>query len=549
MTTRTTGAPDVGHTPEGSEGPAADVVVTDLSIAAAGGRAVLHRVSCDLPAGGTLAVVGTSGAGKTTFALALVGHLGPGLTRTSGGVTIGGVDVFTRRASRARELRRHRIRYLPQDPAASLTPTMRVSALLSEMIRLVGGRRADARARAAAALRAVGLPDDPTFLARYPHQLSGGQRQRLLLALALTGEPDVLVLDEPTANVDPDQAAALLALIEQRRAGRSFSLVLVSHDLAAVAALPGAPELVVLDGGRLVERGAPRDVLDRPRTGPARALSTASRRLSHPPEQATAQPPAQASPRAAGPEPGPAAVPSLSPGPDAVTLRVAGLRVSTGTARRRAEVLRGVDLTVRRGECVGVVGVSGSGKTTLARAVIGLHPWDGGTVKLGGVPLAPAATDRPPPQRRRIGYVFQDPYTSLNPRRPVGEAVTRAYALAAGDARQGGLGEEVAALLADLGLDPELAARRPERLSGGQRQRFALARALATAPDLLICDEVTSALDPVSASAICGLVRGLVTERGLAAVFISHDRGAVGAVADQVRELRDGLLAAPPPGP
>ncbi|MEX5708669.1 ATP-binding cassette domain-containing protein [Parafrankia sp. FMc6] len=458
---------------------------------------------------------------------------------------------------RARELRRRRVRYLPQDPAASLTPTMRVSALLTEMIRLVGGRGADVRARAAAALRAVGLPDDRAFLARYPHQLSGGQRQRLLLALALTGEPDVLVLDEPTANVDPDQAAALLALIEQRRAVRSFSLVLVSHDLAAVAELPGVPELVVLDAGRIVERGAPRDVLDRPRTGPTRALSAASRRLSHAPAPAPAQqPPAQASPRAAGaepaPGPGPAAAPSLSPGPGAVALRVAGLRVSTGAARRRAEVLRGVDLTVRRGECVGVVGVSGTGKTTLARAVIGLHPWDDGTVELDGVPLAPSVTDRPPPQRRRIGYVFQDPYTSLNPRRPVGEAVTRAYALAAGDAREAGepeeSGGEVAALLAELGLAPELAARRPGRLSGGQRQRFALARALATAPDLLICDEVTSALDPVSAGAICGLVRGLVTERGLAAVFISHDRGAVSAVADHVRELRGGLLAAPPPG-
>ncbi|MEU6699255.1 ATP-binding cassette domain-containing protein [Pseudonocardia sp. NPDC046786] len=461
--------------PRAGDGPDA-LVARGLSVHDAGGRPLLSGIDLVLGEGRGLAVVGPSGSGKSTLVRAVTGALAPGL-RAGGTVRFGGGPG------------RRAIGWVPQDPALGLSPSVRIGTQVRDVHRAHGA--GTGRDAVSATLRGVGLPGDPAFRRRYPHQLSGGQQQRLLLALALVGDPNLLVLDEPTTGLDPGTAAAVLDLVRARRA-RGVALLVVTHDLAAVRDLVD-DVLTVVDG-----------------------IPAGSQAIT----------PVQAAPAQAAPGTRPSAGIAREP-----LLRVRGL-----TAGYRAHpVLDRVDLDVGAGECVGLVGNSGAGKSTLARCLVGLHRPDDGTVTLDGVPLAGRAGARTRAQRGAVQYVFQNPARSLNPRRTVAAELAAPIRIFRTPAPP-------AVLLDRVGLAADLLDRRTDRLSGGQQQRVALARALAAGPRLLVCDEIVSSLDPANRRAILDLLGELRRSEGLAVLFVSHDHEAVDALADRVLVVDGGTL-------
>lgn len=491
------------------------IEVCGLEVHDGAGRPVLAALDLTVADGACLGVVGESGAGKTTLALALLGHVRPGLRHGGGHVRVGGVDVFAAAASERRRLRRHEIAYLGQEPAGALTPTMRVGALVAERL-----GRGDEDA-VAAVLTAVRLPGDRRFQRRFADQLSGGQQQRLALARALAGRPRLLVLDEPTTGLDVVTQDLVLGEIERQRAERDLTVVVVSHDLAVVARL--ADDVVVLRHGTLVESGAALDVLDRPTHTYTRALVTAC------PDPAARR------------DPAPAESPTGKRDRSAV-LEVSGLR-ATHRDRHGDEVIAadGVSFRLCRGECVALVGGSGSGKTTIARAVAGLHPREAGAVAVDGAVVPGSAGQRTVSARAGLQLIAQDPAGSLNPRRRIGVAVARPLRRLYGlDRRSAAV--EAATLLARVQLGPAMADRYPGELSGGERQRVAIARALAARPGVLLCDEITSALDVSVQSTVVDLLDGLRAELGLAVLFITHDLGLVARVADRILVLDRGAV-------
>ena len=491
------------------DAPGHVVQVDGLRVEDGAGRAILRDVSVSLPAGSRLGIVGESGAGKTTLALSLLGHFRPGLTRTAGTVHVAGHDVLGVSARQLRAYRRSVVSYLGQDPAAALTPNMRIGAQVAELMH--GGRGDDAlRAR----FEAVGLPGDRTFRRRYPHQVSGGQLQRVAIARALAPDPAVLVLDEPTAALDLLTRGLIAEEIERQAELRSLALVMVSHDLAMVAR--SADELVVLRDGVVVETGPVGSMLTRPTHAYTRELVEAcdgeASRLAN--------------------DPGPAG--------DAV-LRVRGLAAGYRQGRESIPVVEDFDLDVAPGECVALIGASGAGKSTIAHCLLGLHPPASGEVTVAGERLAPGVRQRSVAERRTIQLVPQDPLGSLNPRRRVGDTLRHALRTMRGLGRREA-DAEAARLLERVRLSPELLKRLPRELSGGERQRVAIARALAAEPHVLICDEVTSALDVSVEASILDLIDDLRADSGMAVLLIAHDLRVVRRIADRAVVLHDGRV-------
>jgi ABC-type glutathione transport system ATPase component len=476
----------------------------------AGARTLLGPLDLDLRAGECLGLVGESGSGKSLTVLSLLGLLPPGLA-ASGTLRLDG-RAITLDSPEHRALRGRAVAWMPQDPQASLHPLRTVGSQLCESLRALRGFDVAAAKREAVALfERLQLPDPTLLLERHPHQLSGGQRQRALLALALAGAPQVLLADEPTSALDPRLARETLGLLDRLRRELRLSVLLVSHDLPLVAAY--AQRVAILRRGELVERGDAAAVFAAPQHEYTRELLAAE----HLP------PPAQA-----------------APGP--LLLEVAALSVSY--PRAAAPALSDASLQLHRGECLALVGESGSGKSTLGRAVLRLaRSGTAGRIALDGEDLLSAGTGRLRALRRRIGVVFQDPYASLDPR-------MRVLDLIAEPLRIHGIGDEASrrekarALLADVGLDPALARHWPHQLSGGQRQRIAIARALATDPDLLVCDEAVSALDAHHRAGVLALLARLKRQRGLALLFITHDFGAARALAERTAVIADGRITA-----
>ena len=552
------------------------LTVTGLRVEADNGSLVVDDLSLELAAGEALGLVGESGSGKTTVAQALLGYTRPGLRITSGRVDVAGDELLGRDE---RELRRRRgrlVSYVPQDPSTALNPSIRVGNHVREV--LAAHDLADNVAeRVTTVLERVQLPTNRPFLRRFPHQLSGGQQQRLAIALALVCDPPLVVLDEPTTGLDVVTQARILDEISRLR-GSNVALVYVSHDLAVVSSI--ADRIAVMYAGRIVEEGPTREIVTAPRHPYSAGLIASVPDHVEPrhlvgipgvavgsadllPGCAFASRCSLRIPACEEAVPELARVgdhhvarcirwqstllPRIEPRTDDVppvqraVLNVDQLDAVHRTRHGTVVAAAGISFAVEEGACVALVGESGSGKTTIARCIVGLHAPASGTIAIEGHPLAPWAGQRSREQRRAIQIVFQNPYDSLNPRRSVEDAVSwparSLLGLNARDARAG-----VAVMLERVRLPARIARRYPAELSGGERQRVAIARALAARPKVLVCDEVTSALDVSIQAAVLDLLAELRRELQLSLLFISHDLGVVASVADRVLVLELGLI-------
>lgn len=458
-------------------------------------------------------LIGESGAGKSTLALAALGYMRPGCAITGGKVRFDGTDLGTLPPASLRGIRGARVAYVAQSAAASFNPAARIGQQVAEPLRLHRGLNArDARARATALFAELDLPSPQTFGDRFPHQVSGGQLQRAMIAMAMACEPELLVLDEPTTALDTSTQIEVLAAIRRMLRSHGAAGLYITHDLALVAQL--ADRLAVLRHGGLVEVGPTRDVLDDPARPYTRQLIAARRTAKT--EASTAEAEAR---------------PILE-----ITELEAGYRGAPN-------VLSGISLAVPAGRTLAVVGSSGSGKSTLGRSICGLLPARSGTIAFKDAPLAPDLRRRTRDQLRRIQMIYQLPDVALNPRHTVRLIVGRPLAFYFGLSRAQ-VRERVDGLLDRVGLARDLADRRPGALSGGQKQRVCIARALAAQPDLIVCDEVTSALDPLVADGILSLLRELQTSSRLSLLFITHDIDVVRRVANDVAVLDHGRIAA-----
>ena len=490
--------------------------VEGLAVRTTTGDEILHGISYRVAPGEILALVGESGSGKTTAGLAALGHVRAGLEVTGGVVATsdgngGRVDVLALPEPARRALRGKVVSYIPQDPALSLNPGLRIGKQIAEVLERHGhGSSAEDRAaRVRVVLDEVGLPNDPAYQRRYPHQLSGGQQQRVGIAMAFVCRPEVVVLDEPTTGLDVMTQALVLETIRQLTRDHGAAALYITHDLAVVASI--ADRVAVMRHGEIVETGATDRVLRAPEHDYTRELIAAAPSLACPP--AAERPPG---------------VPLLT---------VEDISVSYGDVK----VLRGVELTVHAGECVMLLGESGSGKTTLSQCVSGLVHQYGGSVRLDGVGLAPSTKVRTTAQLRDVQYVFQSPFSSLNPRKTIAQSVevplVQLTNLGRAERRA-----RVAEVLDRVRLAPSAAHRLPDRLSGGERQRAAIARALVTTPQVLVCDEVTSALDVSVQRTILELLRELRRELGMAMLFVTHNIALARHVADRIAVLRGGEI-------
>lgn len=506
-----------------------DVTDLDIGYRKTSGEIVpaVRRVSFSLKAGKSLGIVGESGSGKSTVARALLGHTRPGGVITSGAIRIAGQDILALPEADRRTLRGQHIAFVPQNPLSSLTPHLRVGDQVMEAVRhLRGFGKAQARARVLELFEATNLPNPTELYQRFPHQLSGGQRQRVVIAAALAGEPELLVLDEPTTALDKTTEAQVLALVRDLRERFNASLVYVSHDLGMVSRM--CDEVIVMHQGRVVETGTAHLIFNAPTHGYTRQLIAAIPRIDAP--VALRPPPKDDTPAVL----------------EARHLRFSYGRTGGWFSRARAKdaapvVLEDLSFTIRRGETLGLVGESGSGKSTAASLVAGLLSTDMGTILFNGQPLPGAATKRSLELRRQIQIVFQDPLSSLNPRQRIETILSRPLAMfdqLKGDAARARCEE----LMRDMHLSPDLLDCYPRQLSGGQQQRVAIARAFAARPELIICDEVTSALDVSVQAQVLELLMELQRHKGTAYLFITHDLGVIRRMADHLIVLQDGRV-------
>ncbi|RVD54967.1 ABC transporter ATP-binding protein [Mesorhizobium sp. M2D.F.Ca.ET.185.01.1.1] len=478
---------------------------------------IIKGVSLDIADGEIIALIGESGSGKTTVALSLMGHARPGCQITGGEINVNGKNMAALSEKERAKLRGTDIAYVPQSAAASFNPA---STIMEQVIEVTRIHRLmppeQARKRAVELFRSLSLPDPERIGGRYPHQVSGGQLQRLAAAMALIGNPKLVIFDEPTTALDvTTQIDVLKAFKSVMRAG-GIAGVYVSHDLAVVAQI--ADRIVVLKGGEVQETGTTAEILSAAKHPYTRELLAAfepKRRQAH----ADAEP----------------ATNQL--------LRIDNVTAGYGAVRDNGlPLVRAVDsvsLIVEKGRNLGVIGESGCGKSTLARVIAGIHPAAAGDIVFDGKPLRRAAGKRSQDQLREMQIVFQYADTALNPAKPVEDIIARPLVFYHGLDRQA-RSRRVDELLDMVRLPKALRYRHPAELSGGQKQRVNFARALAANPKLIICDEITSALDTVVASAVIELLKELQRELGLSYIFISHDLSVVEAICDEIMVMYNG---------
>jgi peptide/nickel transport system ATP-binding protein len=571
---------------------------------ASGSVAALGDVTLDVGKGRTLAVVGESGSGKSTVALALMGLLPAEADIAAGRILYDGADILALDAEARRRLRGRRMALVFQDPFSVLNPSLRVGEQIGEgLVYHRGLSREEALARAIDLLTEVGIGDPKAIAGAYPHELSGGMRQRALIAGALAAEPEFLILDEPTTALDVTVEAQILDLLKDLQARRGLSMLFITHNLGVVRRV--ADDVAVLYAGEIVERGGTADVFERPMHPYTKGLLAAIPRLGARRERLASipgrlpdlrKPPAgcrfeprcpfaaegckapqrldaylrrqvrchlaaglastawPASAEAGGLPGGEAPARPAAAGP---VVEVADLhktfRLTRGLASLQFEGWRpvsrpvevraidGVSLAIGRGEVVGLVGESGCGKTTLGRTILRLIEPDRGQIRIGGAEIAAVAQSQLTSMRRIAQVVFQNPDSSLNPRKTIGEIIARPLRRFA-IVPPGEAAGRVRHLLDLVRLPAHYASRYPHQLSGGEKQRVGIARAVATEPQFIVCDEPVSALDVSVQAAIVNLLADLRDRLGVAYLFISHDISVVAHLADRIAVMYRGRI-------
>jgi peptide/nickel transport system ATP-binding protein len=558
-----------------------------LSIAAAaqgaGASPVIDDTSLKIAEGEAIGIAGESGCGKSTLLLAMMGLVKDGLRRINGKVSFAGASLLDQNDSELEALRGGKLAMVPQNAGTALNPSMRIQDHINEALRLhTRFSAAERKWQTAELLRQVRLPDPERLAKRYPHQLSGGQLQRVAIAMALAGQPQVLLLDEPTSGLDVTTQQHIIELLSEIRSQRTMTVVCVSHDLSVLAQLCG--KLAVMYAGRIVEFGETDKVLAQPSHPYVKALVEAVLRLSgvslpqpidgsppglserragcsflprcthgdlgcaesHPPLQrlrgghfvACRYPMLTAAPKIFSPLPVIARLTAKEP-----VLQLENVTVSYSReifpkwlARQQPSqpAISDLNLELMQGEILALVGESGSGKSTVLRAISGVWPLSDGKIMCGG-----AANEME--RRRVIQLIFQNPDSSLNPRHNVAEIIAQPLRLYFG-MNDPDIRASTTDRLAEVGLGPNYLTRYPAELSGGERQRVAIARALAARPSILLCDEITSALDVSVQASILHLIRDLSRSQGVAVLFVTHNIAAAAALAHRIAVLHQGKL-------
>ncbi|MBY2922172.1 ABC transporter ATP-binding protein [Rhizobium leguminosarum] len=491
------------------------IEIRDLKVEATtdSGRRVeiIKGVSLDVAEGEIVALIGESGSGKTTIALTLMGHTRAGCRISGGSVSVGGKDMVTLSEKQRAKVRGTEVAYVPQSAAAAFNPATSIMDQVIEVTRIHQLMSPDeARARAVELFRALSLPEPETIGSRYPHQVSGGQLQRLAAAMALIGDPTLVIFDEPTTALDVTTQIEVLRAFKSVMKKGGIAGVYVSHDLAVVAQI--ADRIVVLKGGETQETGTTDEILNNAKHPYTRELLAAF----------------EPKPRGAIGPAEPATAPLLS-----IEGLVAGYGQRQADGLPLVRAVEHVSLKVERGRNLGIIGESGCGKSTLARTIAGILPAAVGKIVFDGTELHRNARERSRDELREMQIVFQYADTALNPAKSVEDILDRPlvfYHRMDRKARNARIDQ----LLDMVRLPRNLRHRRPGELSGGQKQRVNFARALAADPKLILCDEITSALDTVVAAAVIDLLKELQRELGLSYIFISHDLSVVEAICDEI---------------
>ena len=470
---------------------------------------IVHGVSFQLEKGKVLGLIGESGAGKSTIGLSSMAYGRGGVRITGGEVFVNGRDILKAGAAGLRALRGREVTYVAQSAAAAFNPAKKIMEQVIETTLMHGlATRAEAEARAVALFGKLGLPNPQTFGDRYPHQVSGGQLQRAMTAMALCPEPDLVVFDEPTTALDVTTQIDVLAAIKEAIHATGVAALYITHDLAVVAQV--SDDIMVLRHGKTVEYGTVSQIIETPKEDYTRALVSVHA-IAHEEKPATAEP---------------------------------VLKVENVTARYKGtnfDVLKNVSVELHPGQTLAVVGESGSGKSTLARAITGLLPPSQGRITFAGRELSRELKDRKPDDLRELQMIYQMADVAMNPRHTVATIIGRPlefYFGLKGDAKR----KRVQELLDEIEMGRGFADRYPAELSGGQKQRVCIARALAAKPKLIICDEVTSALDPLVAAGILRLLLDLQKIEGVAYLFITHDLATVKSIADSIAVMYQGAV-------
>jgi peptide/nickel transport system ATP-binding protein len=469
---------------------------------------LVEDVSVSVERGKVLGLIGESGAGKSTIGLSAMAYGRGGVRLTGGQILLNGRDIRTAGARALRDLRGHEVTYVAQSAAAAFNPAKRLMEQVIETSLLHGlMSRSEAEARAVMLFGKLGLPNPESFGQRYPHQVSGGQLQRAMTAMALCPKPDLVIFDEPTTALDVTTQIDVLAAIKEAIRDTGVAALYITHDLAVVAQV--ADHILVLRHGKAVEYGSTDQIINAPQQAYTKALVSV-RSIDHAEK--------------------PAAQPILSV--EGVTARYRGTTF---------DVLKAVSVDVAPGQTLAIVGESGSGKSTLARAITGLLPPSRGAIRFAGRVLSPDLGGRSRDDLRELQMIYQMADVAMNPRQTVGTIIGRPLEFYFG-LKGAERDRRVQDLLDQIEMGKGFAERYPAELSGGQKQRVCIARALAAKPRLIICDEVTSALDPLVADGILKLLLELQAQENVAYLFITHDLATVKAIADKIAVMFKGAV-------